>query len=433
MMRKLKIKVYFTLFLFLVGALTVSHAQEAALHEVILKAFSNLQNPNAGLTSFRSLYIPIGGRAEAMASAFTAMSDDAAFFEYNPAASSVLKQTELAFFHNFWIADSAVDTLIFTRRSSDLGYGAAVKAFYVPFTEYNIFGERSSTGYYSETTAMLNLSYNFLSGYSFKGLAVGGNLKTSYRSMPDYSDDNSGLIIPKSGLSQSGFAVMGDTGILMRFNAGKLYSSREPNLNIGIAMHNLGLSWTGLGAKIIADSPLPSSISAGIAYKIIKPLTLALDFRQPFNLHKPAKSEHPSASLGAEFLIADFFTLQSGILLKGANPKIGLGAAFLWKQILFNVSYSLDLTSSLAPLNKISLAVKMHLGDGGREKQMNEVYSLYEQGLKHYAGGELEPAIEKWNAALAIYPRFDPAKKGIKSAQNIIKLQQTIRSVQSLY
>lgn len=433
MMRKLKTEIYFILFLFLCSAIEGAYAQESAFHETIIKTFSNLQDPNTGLTSFRSLYIPIGGRAEAMGGAFTAMTDDAAFFEYNPAASSVLKQTELAFFHNFWIADSAVDTLIFTQRASHFGYGGALKTFYVPFTEYNTFGQRASTGYYSETTAMLNLSYNFLAGYTFKGIAAGGNLKTSYRSMPDYTDNSSGLIIPKSGLSQSGFAVMGDVGILMRFNAGKLYSSREPNLNIGLAMHNLGMSWTGFGEKIITDDPLPSYISAGVAYKIMKPVTLALDFRQPVNFNSVLKSEQTGGSLGAEFLITDFFAIQTGILLKGGNPKIGLGAAFLWKQILFNVSYSLDLTSSLAPLNKIGLAVKMLLGDRGREKQMNEVYSLYEQGLRHYANGELEPAIEKWTAALVLYPRFDPAKKGIKSAQNTIQLQQIIRNMQSLY
>lgn len=433
MMRKLKRKVIFTLFLFLFGALSVLYAQDTALHEMIVQAFSGLQDSNTALTSFRSLYIPIGGRSEAMAGAFTAMTDDASFFEYNPAASSVLKQTELAFFHNFWIADSAVDTLIFTRRSSDLGYGGALKTFYIPFTEYNTFGQRKSTGYYSETTAMLNVSYNFFSGYTFKGLAIGGNLKTSFRSIPDYSDDASGLIIPKSGLAQSGLALMGDFGILMRFNAGKLYSSLDPNLNIGIAVHNIGGTWTGFGAKITEDDPLPAYISAGIVYKIIKPLTFALDIQQPFNRHNLSKSEQTGGSFGVEYVITDFFALQTGILLKGANPKVSFGSAFFWKNMLFNVSYSLDLTSSLTPLNKISLAVKMHLGDGGREKQANEVFSLYEQGLKLYTNGELVSAIEKWQEVLAISPRFDPAKRGIQSARNSIELQQKIKNVQSLY
>lgn len=433
MMRKLKTKAFFIFFLFLFGTASIVCAKEQALHEMIIKNFSHLQSANTGLTSFRSLYIPIGGRSEAMAGAFTAMTDDAAFFEYNPAASSLLKQTELSFFHNFWIADSAVDTLIFTQRFSDLGYGAALKTFYIPFTEYNIFGERASSGYYSETTAMLNISYNFFSGYTFKGFAAGGNLKASYRSMPDYSDNISGLIIPKSGLAQSAAAVMGDFGILMRFNAGKLYSSREPNLNIGIAAHNIGGAWTGFGSKITEENPLPSYISAGIAYKIIKPLTFSLDVQQPFNIKNLFKSELFSGSFGAEYFITDFFAVQAGLLIKGINPKISLGSAVIWKQMLFNVSYSLDLTSSLAPLNKVSLAVKMHLGDRGREKRINEVYTLYKQGLRLYADGELESAIEKWREVLALAPRFDPAKSGIKSAQNSIELQKKIKDVQSLY
>ncbi|WP_428769019.1 UPF0164 family protein [Treponema sp. HNW] len=409
------------------------YAQGFSLHESLIHTLSGLQDPNTGLTSFRSLHIPVGGRSEAMAGAFTAMTDDAAFFEYNPAASSLLKQTELAFFHNFWIADSAVDTLIFTQRSSHLGYGGALKTFYIPFTEYTIFGERASVGYYSETTAMLNLSYNFFAGYTFKGLALGGNLKSSFRSVPDYSDNIYGLIIPKSGLSQSGIALMADAGILMRFNAAKHYASREPNLHIGIAARNIGSGWTGFGKKITKDDPLPASVSAGIVYKIIKPLTLALDFQKPLNLQEVSKSERLSGSLGAEFFVTDFFALQGGILLKGANPKISLGSAVLWKQMLFNVAYSLDLTSSLAPLNKISLAVKMHLGDRGREKHTAHIYELYEEGLKYYTGGEMEPAIEKWSEVLALWPLFDPAKKGIRAAQNAIELQQKIKNVQNLY
>ena len=146
-------------------------------------------------------------------------------------------------------------------------------------------------------------------------------------------------------------------------------------------MHNLGGAWTGFGAKITEDAPLPSYISAGVVYKIIKPLTFALDFQQPFNMRNLSKSEQISGAFGVEYFITDFFALQTGLLIKGLNPKISFGSAFFWKNMLFNVSYSLDLTSSLQPLNKISLAVKMHLGDSGRQKRTNTAYSLYEEGL----------------------------------------------------
>jgi len=66
---------------------------------------------NAGLTTFPILNIPMGGRSEGMASAFTAVSDDVSFIEYNPAGSSMLTKSEIAFFHNNWIADSKMEGL----------------------------------------------------------------------------------------------------------------------------------------------------------------------------------------------------------------------------------------------------------------------------------------------------------------------------------
>lgn len=411
----------------------LSAAENGTVHESIIKAFGLLKDPNAALTSFRSLHIPYGGRCEAMGSAFTAMADDVSFFEYNPAASCVLEHTEAALFHNFWIADSAVDTAAFTRRNGNFGWGSALKSFYVPFTEYNIFGGRASKGYYSETTAAFNGSYNFLAGYTFKGIALGTNLKTSFRGVPDYSDNLTGHIISDSGLVQSGLALMADVGVLLRFNIGKLYTSRDPNFNIGFAMHNAGCSWTGFGKKVVLDDPLPTDFSAGIAYRIIENLVFTADFRQPLNMYNPKKSERWSIAAGTEVNITDFFALQAGILLKGANPKISFGSSLAWKKLSFNATYSLDLTSSLNPINKLSLAVKMDFGDEGRKVLQNRADKLYIEGIDYYTQGEFEKAIEKWKEVLVLFPRFDPAKQGITTAQNSIALRKKIRDVQKLY
>src|SRR5574344_129089 len=186
--------------------------------------FEGLVDDNEGSTSFHSLLIPSGGRAESLGTAYTGLSD------YNPSASSVLKETEISVFHNHWSSDSAVETLSATTRFNHFGIGASLKCFYVPFSEINIFGEKVASNYYSETMAALNISYNFLAGYTFKGIAVGANLKSSFRSVPDYTDDDTNAIISGSGLSQSAIGFMGDFGMLLRFNFAKFYSSREPNL-----------------------------------------------------------------------------------------------------------------------------------------------------------------------------------------------------------
>ena len=141
----------------------------------------------------------MGGKAEGMAQAFTAVSDDVSFLDYNPAGSAIMQDTELAVFHNAWIADSALDALAYSMRLGNFGIGAGLRFFYVPFTEYNIFGQRISGGYYSESVVTLNCSYTFFRGYDFRGLSVGVNLKGAWRTVPDFSDKNSDLVVEGSG------------------------------------------------------------------------------------------------------------------------------------------------------------------------------------------------------------------------------------------
>ncbi len=426
-------KVRFLFFLaLLLPASYIFASDYADFYDSLSNAFAGFVDPNAGLTSFSSLTVPLGGRSEAMAGAYTAMTDDIAFLNYNPAVSAVLPNTELAVFHNFWIADSAVDTIAFSQRATNFGYGAALKSFYVPFTEYSILGEKVSQGYYSETVGLINLSYNFFSGYHFKGLAVGTNLKFGFRGAPDFADDDTNQIVPGSGLSQSAIAVMGDLGFLLRFNAGKLYSSREPNLSIGLSFNNAGAAFVGLNSEMELDDPLPSQLAFGVSYKMIRPITISFDFIQPINLFNFSNSELFSFGFGIEGVVTDFFSLQGGFLLKGGNPKISLGSEVDWKGLTFSLSYALDLTTSFAPVNRISLSAKLNFGDRGRSDIQDEVDALYAEGLRYYVDGQFLEAIAVWEEALELFPRFDPALDGIRTANQSLQLRTTIQEVQSL-
>ena len=252
----------FSFFLFSPHALELTDL-ESSLADI----FSSSIDPNEGNTIFRSLNIPAGGRCEALGTAFTALADDSSFFDYNPAASALLDESEISVSHNAWISDSALETLALTRRNGKFGYGAQVKCFYVPFTEYNLFGDRVAGNYYSETSATFNFSYNFLAGYNFKGIAFGTNLKFAWRSVPDYTDNRDDSIISGSGLEQSALGIMADAGLLMRFNALKFYQDREPNLKFGLSLNNFGFALTGFGNSVKKDDDTPARISLGISYK----------------------------------------------------------------------------------------------------------------------------------------------------------------------
>ena len=402
----------------LTARLQVNALDYTEISNFLADSFFSTYGSNEGTTSFRSLLIPIGGRAESLGSSYTGLSDDVSYIDYNPAASSINKESEIALFHNAWIADSAIETIAGTTRFGNLGIGGKVSCFYVPFSEYDSFGTKLTGSYYSETTAVLNVSYNFSAGYTFKGLAAGLNVKAAWRSIPDYCDNDTGEIISGSGLEQSALGLMADAGIMMQFNIGKFYISRDPNVRIGLSVSNLGAAITGF--KI--DDGLPSSIGIGISYKCIRPLTMLLEFRQPFDLTDISSYQMFSAGTGAELQITDFFSVLTGFQLKGGNPRISLGSEFEFFKMRMNVNYTLDLTSSLNPVNHISLSAKLLLGDRGREEKQRQVDRLYNEGVACFAKRDFEKAIEYWEEALKIDRHFDPAKTGIKNARQYAQM-----------
>ena len=392
--------------------------------------FYSFVDKNEGQTSFRSLLIPFGGRSESLGSAYTGLCDDINFLQYNAGAGAVQKESQIALFHNMWIADSKMETIAATTRFKNiphLSLGGFVSCFYLPFTEYNIFGDRVAASYYSETLAAINFSYNFLAGYDFKGFSLGGNLKTAWRGMPNYTDNNTNEVINNSGLAQSGLAFMGDLGLLLQFNFLKFYYSRDPNVRIGFSAQNLGVSLTGWGQQVVLDDPLPSLLSAGISVKFVKPVTLSLEFQQPINLQNLSTYLKPYIASGISLEFTNFLSVLGGFAIKGGNPRFSVGFEFEVAKVRFNFNYTLDFTSSFSPLNKLSLSLKLKLGDKGRSIIDKQVDEYYQQGLIYYAEADYQAAIDVWKEALKLNKRFDPAKLGIQSAQYQIDMFQLIK------
>ncbi len=385
---------------------------------------------NEGISTFRSLLIPFGGRSESLGTAYTGLSDDISYLQYNAGAGAVQKETQISMFHNTWIADSKLETLAYSTRfknNPNFSLGAYISCFYVPFTEYNLFGDRVAGSYYTETIAALNLSYNFLAGYDFKGISLGTTLKTGWRGIPDYTDNNTNAIISGSGLEQSGLSVMADFGLLFQFNFLKFYYSREPNVRIGFSAQNVGVSLTGFGNQIITDDPLPTQFSAGISLKFLKPITLSIDYTQPVNLQSIATYHLPYIKTGFSFQFTNFLTLLAGLNIKSGNPCLSTGFEFEVAKMRFNFNYSLDFTSSFAPFNRLSLTTKILLGDKGRSEIDKLVDEYYQLGLLYYARADYESAIDIWNEVLKLNKRFDPAKLGIQSAQYQIDMFKKIK------
>jgi len=384
---------------------------------------------NAGLTAFPVLRVPMGGRSEGMGMAFAAVSDDLSFIEWNPAGSSVLSNTELGFYHNNWIADTKVESIAYASRYHDLGYGASVKWLYTPFSEYNLYGERVSKGYYSEGVATLNISYNFFSGYYFSGVSAGLNIKGAFRIMPDYTNtddqgNHDGTIISGSGLSQSTVMAMADIGFLSRFNLFKFYISRERNTSVALVVRNLG--------PPAQDEPLPTSVTAALSYKPVRPLTLAFDFTCPMNMQDISLSEKPYWAAGINVDITNFLSMRTGLLGRSGAYRFTIGSGVNFGKIALDMNYSLDLLTQFTPMNRISLGVRINFGDQGREENARRVDYLYLTGLDAYTAGNMTEAKKNWEEALRLNPRFEPASEGLTLIRNSAALDNRIDELQSL-
>jgi hypothetical protein len=352
---------------------------------------------NTGLTTLPVLNIPMGGKAEAMAGAFSAVSDDISFIEWNPAGSAMLDKGLLAFFHNNWIADTKIEAAAFSNKIGNFGFGAAAKWLYTPFTEYSEWGVRTSKGYYSEAVGTLNFSYNFFPGYYFSGFAFGVNIKGALRIMPDFAE--------YASETAGAFAV--DAGVLTRINLFKFYDSRDKNMSFALVVRNFG--------PFVMDEPLPTVAVAGLAYKPFRPISLSCDVSFPMNFQELKLSEKPYFAFGLAAAVTSFLSMRAGFMLKAGGSRFTIGSAIELNTIAIEVNYSLDLLTQFQSLNRVTVGVRFDLGDGGRGEQSKLVDAYSLKGVESYSNGDLDSAVDFLTKALDIHPRFDPALEVLKA------------------
>jgi len=370
-------------------------------------------DPNAGRSSFLILLIPAGGKYESMGTAYTAMTDDLGFIDSNPAVSSYLNNTELMVLHNNWISDSSyVESVAYTNRVGKLGYGLAGKLLWMSFDAYNDWGQNTSTGAYTESVVTVNASYNFFRNYYFDGLSLGASFKTGYRGISQSLVEN-----------QNALSLMGDIGAISRFNFLKFYASRDKNFSVGLSVKNIG-------TELISNpDPLPSSVTAGIAYSPLRILTLAFDVNQPFYLNGE-DAELISYAFGMDLHATSFLSVQSGFLLKTGKPRLTLGSEVKIQSFSIYTNYTLDLTTQFEAMDRMSVSLKWDLGDRGRTTIRDKVQDLYLEGLEAYAKGRYNDAIALWEECLQLDEEFIPAQEMIDTTKKSLDLEEEMKELQ---
>ena len=380
---------------------------------------------NAGLTTFMTLVIPPGGMYQAMGTAYSAVLKDSGYLEANPAGSALLKETELSVYHNDWIGDSRLETAVFTIRAGDFGYGFGAKLLYLPFDAVNAWGERYQNpwsqsyakGYYSEFIGTANISYTMLGNYYFHGITLGANFKVAERDVPE-----------AIAQGQSALGMMVDVGALTKFNFLKFYPSHERNLAFSAVLKNVG--------PPVQGDPLPTMFTMGTAYSPIRPLTLSFDTNVPINLNSSllptSNAESVWYATGMNLALTSFWAVQGGLNLKPGLPRLTTGTTVDLDKVSINVSYTVDLVTTLAVPDRLAVEVKLDLGDLGRQEAEDRAREYYLAGLDAYAKGNLEDAIVQWDKALAILPTFLPAKELKATAERALELRKTMEQSQKI-
>ncbi len=406
----------------LIGLLTWQlAAQSSATNDFVyalIKLVPDKSYQNTGLTVFPILSLPLGGEQATMANAYTAVCRDISFLEANPAAGSVQTETKFAYYHAAIISDVSLESMAWTERWGDYALGAFTKLLHSEFTAFDINGHQQVSGAYVESELGLNASMTLMRDYSFDGLSLGANLKLAYRSIPKEFYQH---ITRLAGTDQSAIGIMGDLGVLTRFNFLKFDVYREKNFSLGFCIKDLG--------PPVLDDPLPTTLSAGLAWSPLRFWLISGDFNLPVNLLNPELSASPGFAVGMAFQFVNFVSIKTGFQFKGGNPRIALGADINLPDLSFTVGYTLDLSTQFKIPDHVSLQFRLGFGDNGRQETSNKVDQLYIDSLVASAASDWEKVISLCEEAITLDPGFLPAQEVLKQAKISLNLVKQIESI----
>ncbi len=282
------------------------------------------------------LKIGAGARSVGMASAFTAVADDASALYWNPAGTSRMNRPQALAMHSDWLLDMTHDFAAFVRPTQRGAWG--VGASYLGQGTFEGRDEnRKATGDFgaSDLAGIVSFSQRNRLG------SLGMNVK----------------IIQQRIESETAQGLALDLGSGIRYPAS--------SLSFGAAIQNLGP-----GMRFFKESyALPLTASAGAAWEPWQGLTLALDLRQ--RIH----TGNTSVSLGTEFWVFSAVALRGGYLSRvgsfaktdsglksGADSRLeaftGLGAGVGLRLFNYQLDYALTPYGELGNAQRLSLQVE---------------------------------------------------------------------------
>ena len=359
-----------------------------------------------GTTFFPFLTLGYGGRERGLSGAFTAIADDIGTLESNPAGTASLSQTELFFSHTKLMGDVNYNTLAYTMRFNDLGFGFGARVLYMPFTHFDKWGENAGSGIITYSVITFNAAYNFLRSYEFFGLSVGTNIKLYIYAVPE-----------EIAASQTKVNAVFDFGLLTKFNFLKTYKKLEKNFSVGLTVKNLGPFTDG--------EPPPTIISTGISYKPIEQLIISIDFNYLIN-YSELTYKNWSINTGLEWKFTKYSSLLCGATIK-SNPSFSLGINLDFQDFTVTAVYNPDFID----VSKFSISASLKLGDLGRGKKQDRLKTMYSNALRLMNEGSYIPAKKLLELILKNDYTYSPAKKSLKSCKKQIEIEKELNLIKN--
>ena len=216
---------------------------------IISPSFAFLGKKDIGTTSAQFLKLGVGGQANAMGEAVTALVNDSTSIYWNPSGLSSVKDKHLSLMHNFYIADIFYDYITYAQSIRKIGtFGLGIQ-----YVNYGSMKETDSTG--SEISDFTPYDLSVAIGYAREineSFRVG--LSTKY-------------VISK----------IKNTATAVAFDIGGQYYLFNDSLLLGLVAQNIGTRM-----KFISEgNSLPLNIKLGVGYKLIKNSVIELDVNLP--------------------------------------------------------------------------------------------------------------------------------------------------------
>jgi len=313
------------------------------LSQVEAQLFPTLGGQRAGISTAQFLKIGVGGRATAMADAFTAIADDASGLYWNPAGIVFSKRNEVIFAHNEWVADVKHEFVGgFYKISDNDAIGISFTSLHMDdmpvTTEFMPFG----TGEYfsfGDVAVALTYSRKMTNQFSF-----GGSIKYVQETLAKLT--MSGIMVDLGTMYWTGLGTTRFAVTITHFG-----NELSPEGEVKLLNGEVKSDWQSF-------SP-PTMFRIGFAFEPL--LTETHRITTAIQLNHPNDNSE-NVSLGAEYAWRDILYLRGGYKLNvdeqsftaGVGAHVSLGIASV------SFDYAFAKFTRLGSSHRLSLMLGLH-------------------------------------------------------------------------